>query len=151
MYLSQAERLTSRIFQAKEHTVQAVRLSQALRCISEDEKDIFYRPDRCTTPDQHYISLTPTSSPAVHRTGSMRRLIHNSPTELSRQSSLQSLVSPVTPAIVSVKEDDDVRTLRRLLVRKIPARLEGAFDEVDRAGIWVGVLQEVMRNLRRKV
>ena len=120
---------------------------KALRCILEDGKDIFYRPDRGTTPDRHSISLTPTSLQAIYHTGSMRHWIHDSPNELSKQHSLPSLV---TPAIVLAKEDNDVCTLHQLLVWKIPECIVDTFKKVDRAGIWVGVLQEVTRNLRRK-
>ena len=47
-------------------------------------------------------------------------------------------------------EDDDVRTIRRLLTRRVEARTDGAFDEVDRAMTWLRIVQDTLRSLRRR-
>ena len=47
-------------------------------------------------------------------------------------------------------EDDDVRTIRRLLTRRVEARTDGAFDEVDRAMTWLRIVQDTLRTLRRR-
>ena len=67
---------------------------------------------------------------------------------------LQLTLAAAAPAPISnvtrAAEEDDVRQLRRLLVRKIPARLEGVLDSVDRAGSWAGVLQSVICKLQAR-
>jgi hypothetical protein len=47
-------------------------------------------------------------------------------------------------------EDEDSRTLRRLLLRKISARIDGAFDEIDRANVWLRIVKSVLRDLRTR-
>ena len=47
-------------------------------------------------------------------------------------------------------EDDDVRALRRLLTRKVEARTDGAFDEIDKALTWLRIVQDTLRSIRRR-
>ncbi|RPD61117.1 ankyrin [Lentinus tigrinus ALCF2SS1-7] len=47
-------------------------------------------------------------------------------------------------------EDDDTRVLRRLMTRKIEARTDGAFDEVDKVLTWLRIVQDTLRSLRRR-
>lgn len=47
-------------------------------------------------------------------------------------------------------EDDDTRVLRRLMTRKIEARTDGAYDEIDKALTWLRIVQDTLRSLRRR-
>ncbi|KAG2037717.1 hypothetical protein BDR03DRAFT_896598 [Suillus americanus] len=47
-------------------------------------------------------------------------------------------------------EDEDSRALRRLLLRKISARIDGAFDEIDRANVWLRIVKSVLRDLKMR-
>ena len=47
-------------------------------------------------------------------------------------------------------EDDDTRILRRLLTRKVEVRMDGAFDTIDKALVWLRVVQDTLRSLRRR-
>ncbi|OBZ72183.1 hypothetical protein A0H81_07831 [Grifola frondosa] len=64
---------------------------------------------------------------------------------LSARSSMVSLSSTLIEA-----DDDDTHVIRRLLTRKIEARTDGAFEETDKALIWLHVVQDVLRGLRRR-
>ncbi|KAH9945271.1 ankyrin [Epithele typhae] len=46
-------------------------------------------------------------------------------------------------------DDDDLRTIRRLLTRRVEARTDGAFDEVEKAMSWLRIVQDTLRTLRR--
>ena len=47
-------------------------------------------------------------------------------------------------------EDDDTRILRRLLTRKVEVRMDGAFDTIDKALVWLRVVQDTLRSLWRR-
>jgi hypothetical protein len=63
----------------------------------------------------------------------------------SAQSSSISLATTVHD-----DEDEDSRALRRLLLRKISARINGAFDEIDRANVWLRIVKSVLRDFRTR-
>lgn len=65
---------------------------------------------------------------------------------ISAGSSMVSLADTLIEA-----EDDDVRTVRRLLTRRVEARTDGAFDEVDKAMTWLRIVQDALRTLRGDV
>ncbi|KAI6167927.1 hypothetical protein EDD17DRAFT_1685118 [Pisolithus thermaeus] len=70
---------------------------------------------------------------------------NNSSRICSAQSSFVSLA-----ATLNDEEDEDSRALRRLILRKINAHIDGAFDEVDRANVWLRVVKSVLRDLRAR-
>ncbi|THG94575.1 hypothetical protein EW145_g8112 [Phellinidium pouzarii] len=163
-YINRAECLTSKIFQANEHAIQAVRLSRALSGLSFDDEDSYRRGARSFASDDY--TPTPASSPIVRR---MRGApLHSPPTASSaptlyrhapRQSSvqsIQSLASPTFPTspppslgMHNAAVQSDVRALRRLLLRKIPSHLDGAIDGVDKVASWVGVVHAIARNVQQ--
>jgi hypothetical protein len=61
----------------------------------------------------------------------------------SRASSVLSLASTLTDS-----DNHELRTLRRLLMRKIEPRLDLAFDEADRVEAGLKVVSGVMRGVR---
>lgn len=67
----------------------------------------------------------------------------------SRSSSAQSSTVSLATTLHD-DEDEDSRTLRRLLLRKISARIEGAFDEIDRANVWLRIVNGVLRDLKTR-
>ncbi|KAI0360120.1 ankyrin [Trametes cingulata] len=67
---------------------------------------------------------------------------------LGSKSAGSSMISLSSTLIES--EDDDTRVLRRFLTRKVEARLEGAFEEIDKVMTWLRIVQDALRNLRRR-
>ena len=65
---------------------------------------------------------------------------------ISAGSSMVSLAD----TLIEQTEDDDVRTIRRLLTRRVEARTDGAFDEVDKVMTWLRIVQDTLRTLRRR-
>src|SRR5258708_4842616 len=69
----------------------------------------------------------------------------------SASSSLPSSAPSSTVSLVTTLHDDDdedSRALRRLLLRKISARIDGAFDEIDHANVWLRIVKGVLRDLK---
>jgi len=64
----------------------------------------------------------------------------------SARSSLVSLVTTLRD-----EEDEDTKALRRLVLRKIGAHVDGAYEEVDRANTWLCVVRTVLRDLSTKL
>jgi len=46
--------------------------------------------------------------------------------------------------------DEDTRHIRRLLLRKIEAQISGAWDEVDKITIWLQIIKEAVRGVKRR-
>lgn len=67
----------------------------------------------------------------------------------SRCSSAQSSNVSLA-ATIHDDEDEDSRALRRLLLRKISARVDGAFDEIDRTKVWLRIVKNVLRDLKMR-
>lgn len=67
----------------------------------------------------------------------------------SPSSSAQSSV--VSLAMTLRDEDEDTRALRRLILRKISAHVDGAYDEVDRVNTWLCVVKTVLRDLSTRM
>ncbi|KAF9448657.1 hypothetical protein P691DRAFT_792388 [Macrolepiota fuliginosa MF-IS2] len=49
-----------------------------------------------------------------------------------------------------VHDDDETRTMRRLLIRRIEAQLSAAYDEVDRVVNWISIVQDVVGGVKRR-
>jgi hypothetical protein len=45
-------------------------------------------------------------------------------------------------------DDEDTRTLRGLLLRKIETRLDGSFEEIDKVTMWLRIVREVVRGVK---
>jgi len=67
----------------------------------------------------------------------------------SRSSSAQSSTVSLATTLHD-DEDDDSRSLRTLLLRKISARIDGAFDEIDRANVWLRIVNGILRDLKTR-
>ena len=75
---------------------------------------------------------------------------NNGSASSSRSSSAQSsLVSLATT--LREEEDEDTRALRRLILRKISAHADGAYDEVDRVNTWLCVVKTALRDLSTRI
>ena len=61
----------------------------------------------------------------------------------STQSSCVSLATTFTDT-----DDEDTRTLRGLLLRKIETRLDGSFEEIDKVTMWLRIVREVVRGVK---
>ncbi|KAH9902811.1 ankyrin [Cubamyces lactineus] len=68
---------------------------------------------------------------------------------LSSTSASSSVIS-LSSTLIESSEDDDTRVLRRFLTRKVEARTEGAFEEIDKAMTWLRIVQDTLRGLRRR-
>lgn len=83
-------------------------------------------------------------------------------TSLSTKSSLASIASVSTIAsqvsignasfsgILAENDDEETRALRRLLLRKIDARYNGALDEIEKVAIWLRVVKDVVQGVKRR-
>lgn len=102
--------------------------------------DIFaFSPDG-TTPSVYFGALDRNTSLSVYPSPPNS---NNSSRTGSAQSSFVSLAATLDDG-----EDEDTRALRRLILRKINAHIDGAFDEIDRANVWLRVVKNVLRDLR---
>lgn len=63
--------------------------------------------------------------------------------------SVSSTVSSVA-ATLTETDDEDIRVIRRLLLRKIEAQTSGAWDEVDRVTGWLPIVKEAVRSVKRR-
>ncbi|KAI9000549.1 ankyrin [Trametes punicea] len=91
----------------------------------------------------HHVSRDMVPFPATHaRRGS------DSEYSVSSASTSSSIISFSSTLIESV--DDDTRMLRRFLTRKVEARAEGALDEIDKVMTWLRIVQDTLRNVRRR-
>lgn len=159
-YLSRVERILNRILDDKEHGVQAARLSLALSDLYHMEEDANdKRFSAIHSPD--YYNLAPASSPTGLRItrastgGSSPPAIATHHVQKSYVPETNGLLSPVSPTFPvsrtsspgAMNGSDDMRSLRRLLMRKIPSGLTRAADEIDSTAVWLGVVQGVIRNV----
>lgn len=89
-------------------------------------------------------------APSVYPENSSRSFyLSPSSATSSRCSSAQSSNISLA-ATLHDDEDEDSRALRRLLLRKISAHIDGAFDEIDRANVWLRIVKSVLRDLKTR-
>ncbi|KIK24041.1 hypothetical protein PISMIDRAFT_421517 [Pisolithus microcarpus 441] len=104
--------------------------------------DIFaFSPDGSTPSAYFSLQNRNTSSP-----------VYLSPPNSDNSSRISSARSSSVSLAATLhgEEDEDTRALRRLILRKINAHIEGAFDEIDRANVWLRVVKNVLRDLRTR-
>ncbi|KAF8183412.1 ankyrin repeat-containing domain protein [Pholiota molesta] len=63
--------------------------------------------------------------------------------------SVSSTASSVA-ATLTENDDEDVRIIRRLLLRKMEAQTSGAWDEVDKVTSWLQIVKEAVRSVKRR-
>ncbi|KAF5379780.1 hypothetical protein D9615_005707 [Tricholomella constricta] len=68
---------------------------------------------------------------------------------LSSVNSAHSSCPSVTPTLME-NDDDDTRTIRRLLLRKIEAGVVGSYDEMDKVLGWQRIVKEAVRGVKRR-
>lgn len=153
----------NRVLEDKEHAVQAARLSLALSDLCHVEED--FNDKRFSVRNSpEYLSLAPASSPVAKlRTAKANGGGHSPLPVIAEQPPNaysydgKELMSPLSPTFPlsrtsspgAMNASDDMRTLRRLLVRKIPTGLTRAAEEIDSTAVWLGVVQGVVRNVKR--
>lgn len=106
-------------------------------------------------PFAFYPDRTKTTGPHVHLDTSdlSSNLFYLSLPDSNCSSASSSCSSSAQSSVVSLamtqrdEEDEDTRALRRLILRKISAQVDGAYDEVDRANTWLCVVKTVLRDL----
>lgn len=78
--------------------------------------------------------------------------IYLSPPHSNSSSRSSSAHSSLVSLAVTLREDEDedTRALRRLILRKISAHVDGAYDEIDRANVWLRVVKSVLRDLNAR-
>ncbi|KAF9223913.1 hypothetical protein BS17DRAFT_125513 [Gyrodon lividus] len=130
--ISRAERIIKRTVKIRETMHQNLRSRY-----TPIYDDIFaFSPDALKSSVYPGLSLSPNS-------------IYLSPphsNNSSRSSSAHSSLVSVA-ATLREEEDEDTRALRRLILRKISAHVDGAYDELDRANTWLRVVKSVLRDL----
>ncbi|KAF9231002.1 hypothetical protein BU15DRAFT_90999 [Melanogaster broomeanus] len=131
--ISRTEKIIKRTVKIRKAMLQNLRSRYA----PTYDDDIFAF-SRDTPPPSVYPGLS-LSPPSIY-------LSPPGSTSSSRSSSAHSsLVS--LPMTVREDEDEDTRALRRLVLRKIGAHVDGAYDELDRANTWLRVVKTVLRDL----
>jgi hypothetical protein len=66
-------------------------------------------------------------------------------TTVSRKSSCVSIASTFADA-----DDEDIKGLRGLLLRKIETRIDGSFEEIDKVTTWLRIVKEVVRGVKNR-
>ncbi|KDQ57205.1 hypothetical protein JAAARDRAFT_131495 [Jaapia argillacea MUCL 33604] len=122
-------------------------ISSASRSISQAErmleKSINARRELFRS---HHLSATRTDEiPAIVIPGFTNSESSSLGTGSSGQLSCVSLASTLIEG-----DDEDIRVLRRLLMKKIETRLDGALDEIDKMGTWLRVTREVLKSFKRR-
>lgn len=129
--------------QDKQTALQSQRLSRALEAMEGINKlwAPSYSP-AASFPDAEYplepgqpFSPTPPVSP-----GSLLSVL---------QSPSGSVVSLSSTAVEDT-ESDDIRALRRLVLRKLPARLDGITDELEKLNTWLYIIRDILRHCYHK-
>ena len=70
-------------------------------------------------------------------------------TSLNSISTIYSTTSSIA-ATLTGHSDEDTRNIRRLLLRKIEAQISDAWDEVDKVALWVQIVKEAIRGVKRR-
>ena len=105
--------------------------------------------ERLQAPDSHLADNSRSLLSSPH-------LFYLSPLDSYDSSAGSSPSSSAQSSVVSLamtardEEDEDTRALRRLILRKISAHVDGAYDEVDRVNTWLSVVKTVLRDLSTK-
>ncbi|KAF9480020.1 hypothetical protein BDN70DRAFT_656893 [Pholiota conissans] len=63
--------------------------------------------------------------------------------------SVSSTASSIA-ATLTENDDEDIRIVRRLLLRKVEAQISGAWDDVDRVNVWLQIVKEAVRSVKRR-
>ena len=85
------------------------------------------------------------------RSTSLSHSRHGSGSDYSLGSSASAGSSAVSLSSTLIEsEDDDTRVLRRFLTRKVEARTDGAFEEIEKVLTWLRIVQDTLRALRRR-
>ncbi|KAI0768084.1 hypothetical protein BD413DRAFT_494063 [Trametes elegans] len=85
------------------------------------------------------------------RSTSLSHSRHGSGSDYSLGSSASAGSSAVSLSSTLIEsEDDDTRVLRRFLTRKVEARIDGAFEEIEKVLTWLRIVQDTLRALRRR-
>jgi len=66
-------------------------------------------------------------------------------------SSVGSVTSNLSfSGIIADNDDEEIKAIRRLILRKIEARHDGALDEMDKVVGWLQVIKETVRGVKRR-
>ncbi len=73
-------------------------------------------------------------------------------TKCASSMSISTVCSATSSVAATLTEhiDEDARIIRRLLLRKIEAQISGAWDEVDKVIIWLQIVKEAVRGVKRQ-
>lgn len=73
-------------------------------------------------------------------------------TKCASSRSIATVCSTTSSILATPTEyiDEDVRIIRRLLLRKIEAQISGAWDEVDKVTVWLQIVKEAVRGVKRR-
>lgn len=72
-----------------------------------------------------------------------------SPSTRSTTSSMSSLAS-VRPETEGTETETDTGILRRLYLKKVEGRMEGANDGLEKAGVWLKIVKTVLEDVERR-
>ncbi|KAH9926824.1 ankyrin [Amylocystis lapponica] len=137
--VSQAERQLSRAILNRKASLECIRLAQ-FKTRLEDSKASHILDSSCPASSQELVHF-----PSAVAFPLAESAPPSPTTSLSAHSSVTSMSSTLIEG-----DEDDMRSLRRLLTRKIGARTDGALTEIDKATTWLCIVKEVARGLRKR-
>jgi hypothetical protein len=85
----------------------------------------------------------------IHRTESPETSPVQSPSTRSTTSSMSSLAS-VQPESEGTETETDTGILRRLYLKKVEGRMEGAYDGLEKADVWLKIVKTVVEDVERR-
>jgi hypothetical protein len=85
----------------------------------------------------------------IPRTESPKTSPVQSPSTRSTTSSMSSLAS-VQAEGEGTETETDTGILRRLYLKKVEGRLEGAYDELEKADVWLKIVKTVLEDVERR-
>ncbi|TDL25495.1 hypothetical protein BD410DRAFT_595050 [Rickenella mellea] len=132
--LSEAETLMRRVLASNQHALQGAKLSRALADLQDlaESRDSLYSvrsitPDLFTFPSPPQFEHLPAHTPIT-------------------------ILTPSPPSFSPIHSDEEqVETLSRLLVQKLPAQVDKVFEDVEKATVWLGIIRETTRTVQKQV
>ncbi|KAL4243728.1 hypothetical protein ABKN59_011456 [Abortiporus biennis] len=148
--VAQAQNIMTRCLAQRETVIGRVRLIQQLNDMQHalDFSSLSGSPPSSTFSSEESLEFPPVTIPSSPRDSQLifPRPPPSPPTKsLHSKSSMISLTSTLIDG-----EDEDARALRRLLTRKIDARIDAALVEIEKVTDWLRVVRDVVVALKKR-
>jgi hypothetical protein len=61
-----------------------------------------------------------------------------------------SRTSSPEPEEAEIRDDELLKSFRRFLLKKVDIKIEGAYQEIEKANVWIKIVKDVMRLLKER-